>query len=176
MDGTFVPPDFGKWGLPLWRYHEIKAFLRLNDYDNVDEKAKEEDDAWKARPVIRMMQEACRELLPNCTEFVSTDEGIIRFYGKCKFRRTIKGKPINTGMKLWIANDYLTNVTINFELDCNQYKKETYSYMPYGAKGAIILDLMGQWNGTHACVVMDNEYTSPALAKGKPSRSYHLSV
>ena len=81
------------------RFEEILRYLHFANQEEFNKM----DRYWKLRPLIRLLQKRfIQHFVP--TRFLSHDESIIKYFGKCSLKQAIRIKPIRFGYKAWCLN------------------------------------------------------------------------
>lgn len=128
---------------------------------------------WKVQKVHNLVVNASRNLLLTPGEFMTVDEGMIRYKGwRCRWVRFNPKKPQAYGLKVWLLVDWETGIIVNFALDVGQYSQEEYMDIKWGSSGQVVLDLVRPWFNQWHTICTDNWFSSPALAKGAWSFSF----
>ena len=88
----------------LKRYQQIHRFLSLNDENTVPPSS---NAPWfrKIQRVSDLIRTACRNAYYPSSD-IAIDEAMVAFKGRSRDTIKIKGKPINTGYKVWCIGDH----------------------------------------------------------------------
>lgn len=92
-------------------------------------------------------------------EYLTLDEELVAFRGKCGFRQYIPSKPAKYGIKIYALVDCKTFYTVNLEIYCGKQPDNspyTVSNKPYDVVDRIVRCV----SGTSRNVTMDNFFTS----------------
>lgn len=172
--GPVVLPNFGRY-MSYYRFRQIKCLLRFEDYQNYNADEHRRDKAWKIRTITHLMQAAFRQFMPAPGQFLSVDEGMVRYTGRrCPLKRVMPNKPISRGVNFFAAVDYATGILVNFSWDDSVRTAENCAGFPWGFTGQVVLDLIDPLPGVGYIVVTDNYYTSTALARQLILRGHRL--
>ncbi|KAL4120740.1 hypothetical protein QTP88_013376 [Uroleucon formosanum] len=95
-------------------------------------------------------------------EYVTVDEMLESFRGKCRFRQYIANKPAKYGIKIFSLVDSRTFYTLNMEIYCGQQEERPYKVVNSGKE--IVLRLIKPISKTGRNVTCDNWFTSVPLA------------
>jgi hypothetical protein len=110
----------------------------------------------KIRPLWEQCQHSFRGFC-NPPREMTVDETMVRFKGRSKDKKTIKGKPTPIGYKLYTlaACGYL----LAFDLAITTDRRST----DQGVLHSAVVSLVQPWFNSHRILFLDNLYTSPAL-------------
>lgn len=112
---------------------------------------------------IRELWEKWVEILPkhfNPTEYVTVDERLVGFRGKCPFRQYMPKKPAKYGIKFWVVCDNATSYVWNIQ----PYLGKPQGALPEKNQGLrVVLDLTVGLKGHN--VTCDNFFTSYGLGQ-----------
>ena len=108
------------------------------------------------------------EFVQNCkntyclSEFLTIDETLVPFRGRCSFIQYIPSKPAKYGVKIFALCDAKTYFTGNLEVYCG--KQPTGPHEASNSPGDIVERLISHLKGTCRNLATDNWYTSYTLA------------
>lgn len=108
------------------------------------------------------------EFIGNCknsysvSEFVTVDEKLQAFRGRCNFIQYIPNKPAKYGIKMFALCDAKTFYTSNLEIYCGKQPQGPYAVS--NSPSDVVSRLTSHIEGSNRNVTMDNWYTSYALA------------
>ena len=108
------------------------------------------------------------EFVQNCkntyclSEFLTIDETLVPFRGRCSFIQYIPSKPAKYGVKIFALCDAKTYFTGNLEVYFG--KQPTGPHEASNSPGDIVERLISHLKGTFRNLTMDNWYTSYTLA------------
>jgi hypothetical protein len=144
-------------------FKEVKANLRFEDYELGHDRG---DKAWKVRSVFMMLKQKFREAMPAPGQWISMDEAMMKYYGRlCPIVKSMPQKPIKKGFLFYCAVDYKTKWAFDINLSDGAWDDKDFSSVPWGKTGQRVLDLIDHIPGEYHVIVMDNFYSSEALAK-----------
>lgn len=98
----------------------------------------------------------------NLSEFVTIDEKLQAFRGRCGFVQYIPNKPAKYGIKMFALCDAKTFFTGNLEVYCGQQPEGPYAVS--NSPSEIVHRLVNHIEGSKRNITMDNWYTSYPLA------------
>ena len=142
--------------MPRERFKVILRFLRFDDFSTRTERSKTDNLA-----PIRYIFDSVIKRFPLAYipgKYITVDEHLCRFRGKCKFRQYLPNKPDKYGLKVWIIADSRTFYPMNAEVytgKCNFLSNSPED---------ITLRLVSAINPGHV-IVGDNLFTSLSLSK-----------
>ena len=93
--------------------------------------------------------------------YITVDERLIRFRGRCPFRVYLKNKPGRYGIKLWVAAD----VNTSYLLNVHPYTGKIDGVRETNQGERVVTQLISSYYGTWRGVTVDNFFTSVQLAK-----------
>lgn len=142
--------------MSLQRFKIISRAIR---FDNRETRAgRRERDKLAA---IRELWDKWIEILPklyNPGEFVTVDEQLVAFRGKCPFRQYMPSKPAKYGIKFWVLCDNATSYAWNIQIYTGKLPGEP----PEKKQGLrVVLDLSYGLKGHN--LTCDNFFTSYEL-------------
>lgn len=82
------------------RFYSLRTRLKIVDDNIISKEQKEADRFWKIRPMLDMIQKACRENFR--TQEISIDEQMVPFHGKVAMKQYVRGKPNPVGLKNFV--------------------------------------------------------------------------
>lgn len=104
--------------MPEYRFRFLLRMLRFDDGDT-RVRRRETDKLAAIRSINDQFVSNCRNnYIPG--EFVTVDEMLDAFRGRCSFRQFIKSKPAKYGMKIYAACDARSFYTFNLEVYCGR--------------------------------------------------------
>ncbi|KAG0714772.1 PiggyBac transposable element-derived protein 3 [Chionoecetes opilio] len=141
------------------RFNFLLTCLR---FDNMRTRAvrRDTDKLAPIRSVLDMFIGSCeKHLIPH--EYITVDEQMLAYRGKCSFRMFIPNKPAKYGLKLVLAND----VTTNYLLTGIPYlgKQGTHARVGENLGHTFTRDLTRPYHHTNRNVTVDNWFTSVPL-------------
>ena len=140
--------------MPRDRFKVILRFLRFDD--ETTRSVRQKTDALAPiRYVIDTINENLRAIyLPN--KWVTIDEHLCRYRGRCFFKQYIPSKPDRYGIKIYVLADSLNYYPLNFEIYCG---KQAVSNKPED----LVLRLCSVLRSGHI-LCGDNYFTSLSLS------------
>ncbi|XP_060786554.1 piggyBac transposable element-derived protein 3-like [Neoarius graeffei] len=136
-------------------------FSRAVRFDNHETRAvRRETDKLAA---IRTVWDKWVEQLPllyNPGPYVTVDERLVAFRGRCPFRQYMPSKPAKYGIKIWAACDARTSYALNMQV----YTGKPVGGAPEKNQGARVVPDMAQGLRGHN-ITCDNFFTSYALGQ-----------
>ncbi|XP_035206542.1 piggyBac transposable element-derived protein 4-like [Stegodyphus dumicola] len=155
-------------GIELFRktmsYKRFTFLLRCLRLDNVnDREARRQLDKLAAvRDFFSDFNKKCQEIY-SVSEYVTIDEKLEKFRGRCAFRQYMPKKPAKYGIKLFAVVDARTYYTYNMEIYAGKQSDGPFKvdYSP----SEIVKRLCAPLFGSGRNITMDNWYTSYPLAK-----------
>ena len=154
QDPNLSRPIF-KATLPRERFKTILRFLRFDNHETRSTRISM-DRLAPVREVLECVNLAFqRSYIPN--KFLTVDEHMCGFRGRCSFRQYMPMKPDRYGIKIYILADSTNFYPISIEVYCG---KTGFSNKP----DEIVLRLISTINPGHV-VIGDNYFTSLNLCK-----------
>lgn len=96
------------------RFEKITQNLHLNNNENLLPKTHADyDKLHKVRPLLDLLNENIGKIY-DPSSFVTVDESMIKFKGRCVLKQYMPLKPIKRGYKVWCLADALTGFIIAF--------------------------------------------------------------
>jgi hypothetical protein len=142
------------------RFEKIMSCLRFDDKTTREERKKIDKFA-----AIREIWSDFQDNLKICYipgSYVTIDEQLLGFRGKCPFRQYIPKKPDKYGLKFWLCVDVNSYYVLNgFPYVGRQPNQERQTQI--GA--SVVLELLQPLYGSNKNVTIDNFFTSVPLAK-----------
>ncbi|CAF1503089.1 unnamed protein product [Rotaria sordida] len=151
------------------RFEKIISCLRFDDKTTREERKKTDKFA-----AIREIWSDFEDNIKTCYvpgPYVTIDEQLLPFRGKCPFRQFIPKKPDKYGLKFWLCVDVQTYYVFNaFPYLGRQPDQERQTKI--GA--SVVLELLKPLYGSNRNVTIDNFFTSVQLAKELQMRNLTL--
>ena len=142
------------------RFEKIMSCLRFDDKTTREERKKLDKFA-----AIREIWTDFQDNLKTCYvpgPYVTIDEQLLPFRGKCPFRQYIPSKPDKYGLKFWLCVD----VTSYYVFNAFPYIGRQPGQARQSQLGAsVVLELLKPLYGSKRNVTVDNFFTSVPLAK-----------
>ena len=99
------------------RFETILRFIRFDDIDT-RQKRRHNDKFAALRKIFTLFESTLRAPYKP-SEFLTIDEQLSPYHGKCPFRQFMPSKPAKYGIKWWVLCDalnfYVLNIKIYFE-------------------------------------------------------------
>ena len=148
----------------LFSYKRFRFLLRALRVDNLNTR-NERKETDKLAPIRNFHQEFVNNCIShyNISEFVTIDEMLHPFRGRCGFVQYIPNKPAKYGLKLYALCDAKTFYTLNFEVYCG--KQMPGPYLKSNKPDDIVKRLVKPIEKSNRNVTTDNYYSSYPLAE-----------
>jgi len=143
------------------RFEEILSLMRFDDKTTRDTR-RAVDKFAPIRDLWNAFSHQCRTLY-SPTAYVTVDEQLLGFRGKCPFRQYIKSKPDKYGIKLWLCSDAQTYYVFNM----NPYlgREESRDNATTHSLGTrVVLGLVEPLSLSGRNITCDNLFTNVQLA------------
>lgn len=143
------------------RFFFLLQALRFDDLDTRNERQKS-DKLAAVREMYTIFNDNCMKNY-SPSEFVTIDEMLCAFRGRCGFIQYMPAKPAKYGLKLYALCDAKTFYVYNFEIYCGKQKPGQFlvSNKPYD----IVMRLIEPLKTTKRNLTTDNYYGSYPLAQ-----------
>lgn len=147
----------------LFSYKRFRFLLRALRFDNLHtrEERKQNDKLAPIRYFHDSFVNNCMTHF-NLSEYVTIDEMLHAFRGRCSFVQYIPNKPAKYGLKIYALCDAKTFYTFNFEIYCG--KQVPGPYLKSNKSEDIVKRLVAPIEKSKRNVTTDNYYTSYPLA------------
>jgi hypothetical protein len=157
------------------RFHQIWRYLHLSDVQHQPPANSDGDRLYKVREFMNLAQRQWRHSY-ECGRFVSIDEAMINFKGRCRFATVMAKKHHDQGLKAWVATDSKT-----YFVEAVDYKTRDWDDRQTGLyEGTgVAMKLLEEADLLQAnrVVVCDNFYTSVQLFSAlRSKKTYGLGV
>lgn len=142
------------------RFLSILRYLHCSDtFVQIEQgKTKNPDKLFKIRTFMDSLVTTFR-LRYSPSRFLSVDEMMIKFEGRCSFIQYQPRKPINRGFKGWGLSDHSNGYIVNLDVYCGASQRN-----PEQSVGEeIVLRLMEPYTSMGYSVTMDRYFSSPKL-------------
>lgn len=144
--------------MSLQRFFQISRVLRFDDRET--RSCRKQSDKFAA---IRSLWDMWVEILPklyNPSAFVTVDEQLVSFRGKCPFRQYMPSKPAKYGLKFWVLCDNENSYVWNIQ----PYTGKPPNQPPEKNQGLrVVMDLSFGLKGHN--ITCDNFFTSYLLGQ-----------
>lgn len=159
IDGTGMLAVRACMGLN--RFLFLLRAIRFDDHATRDERQKT-DRLAAVRSLLTSFEANCKKKY-SLSEFVTIDEKLIPFRGRCSFIQYMPAKPAKYGLKIYALNDAETFYTSSFEVYCGKQPTGPFevSNKPYD----IVHRLVDHIKGSQRNLTIDNWYTSYDLVE-----------
>ncbi|CAH2006856.1 unnamed protein product, partial [Acanthoscelides obtectus] len=142
------------------RFLFLLANIRFDDKTTRHER-KKIDKLAAVRYVLDKFVSNCKKNY-SMGEFMTIDEMLIAFRGRCSFVQYIPNKPAKYGLKAFVLCDARTFYVSNLELYCGKQPDGQYSQS--NTPTAIVHRLLAEQKGSNRNLTSDNWYSSYPLA------------
>lgn len=160
--------DRTKLGIPVFNatmsITRFRFLLRCMRFDDINDRVerKELDNVAPIREIFEIFVANCQNNY-SLGEYVTIDEQLLSFRGKCKFRMYIPNKPAKYGIKVFALCDARTWYTSNLEIYAGKQPDGPYKISNSGYD--VVNRLASQIEGSRRNITMDNWFTSIPLAE-----------
>lgn len=152
------------------RFNFIVKCLRFDD--------KSTRDARRSKDKFAPIRELWQNLIHNFKKwytpgsYITVDEQLVGFRGRCPFRMYIPNKPNKYGIKLVMAAD----VNSKYVIDAIPYLGKGTDVQKQPLATYFIKEITSTLHGTHRNITMDNWFTSISLADELLRSPYNLTL
>ena len=141
------------------RFEQLQRFIRFDDF-NTRAVRRATDRLAPIRDIMNMFVDACkRAVLPG--PYLTIDEQLVGFRGRCPFRVYMKDKPDKYGIKLWCMCDAVTNYPVNIQVYLG--KENNIPEKNQGAR--VIRNMVENLQGGGYGIYADNFFTNLSVAE-----------
>ena len=166
-DPVHLQPGSWRAILPQVRYEQIWRYLHISDLrfqpftkDKAKEQAKEHR-LYKVAAFIDVLQARWRFCF-TCGRYVSVDESMIDFDGRCGFKTVMKCKHFDIGFKVWMLNDSDTYYCYGTDIKSTMWDSDAGIFE--GTDVVVRLIKRAGLEKANRVVVADNYFVSVQLA------------
>ena len=144
--------------MPEYRFYALSRFIRFDDKSTCTARRAED----KLAPIREIFDEINKLLLKYYTphEYLTVDEQLVPFWGRCPFKQYLPSKPDNYGMEIFWVCDAKTF----YPLKPKPYSGKQGNAPQPGLAQNVVLGLSAPFNNTGRNIPMDNYFTDMALA------------
>ena len=142
------------------RFLFLLSAIRFNDRTTRNQR-KETDKLAAIRFILDEFVQNCKNIY-CLSEFLTIDETLVPFRGRCSFIQYIPSKPAKYGIKIFALCDAKTYFTGNLDVYCG--KQPTGPHEVSNSHADIVERLISHLKGTCCNLTTDNWYTSFTLA------------
>lgn len=143
------------------RFPFLLSVIRFDDKTTRPER-KQTDKLAAIRWILDEFTKNCKNNY-SVGEFMTIDEMLIAFRGRCSFVQYIPNKPAKYGLKVFVMCDAKTFYVSNLEVYCGKQPDGPYSKP--NTPTAIVHRLLEEVKGSNRNLTCDNWYSSYPLAK-----------
>ena len=164
----------GKDGPPIYgacmgreRFQALKNTIRFDDADSraVRRSGETEGSLAPIHEVFSMFMEACNvNYKPG--KYLTIDESLVPFRGRCSFKVYMPKKPDKYGIKIWTMADATNSYLCNAQI----YRGKQKDVPEVGLSQRVVKDLVSNVQGSGRNITVDNFFSSVPLAKELLSR------
>ncbi|XP_044766245.1 piggyBac transposable element-derived protein 4-like [Coccinella septempunctata] len=144
--------------------NRFRFLLRCVRFDNVETR-NERRELDKLAPIRELFENFLVNFQANFipSEFLTVDEQLLAFRGRCGFKQFIPSKPAKYGIKMFALVDAKTSYTMNLETYVGLQPEGPYKLNNSGEE--IVLRLVQPIAGTNRNVTGDNWFSSVPLVE-----------
>ena len=158
-DGTGIP--LLRAVMSYRRFQFLLRFLRFDDKSTRSERRQTDKLAAIRTIYDRFVENCMRNYIPGA--FMTIDEMLHLFRGRCSFIQYMPSKPAKYGLKIQALVDAESFYTFNLELYCGQQPEGPYKVS--NTPSEIVKRLVGPIRKSNRNITMDNWYNSINLAE-----------
>jgi len=138
----------------------ILRYLHCSDtFAQIDQaKTQEPDRLFKIRGILDALTRSFRQHYAP-SRFLSLDEMMVKFEGRCSFIQYQPRKPINRGFRSWALCDYSNGYVLNLDVYCGASQRRE----DLGVGEDVVLKLIRPFEGMGYSLTMDRYFSSVTL-------------
>jgi hypothetical protein len=141
------------------RFCLLRRCLRFDD-KATREQRRQQDKFSPLRNIMNLFSTKCRANY-NPSPFITVDEQLVTFRGRCPFKMFIPSKPGKYGMKVWMLCDAESSYCINLQ----PYIGRTMGVRDVGQGTRVVLELTDHITGSGRHITGDNFFTNITLLR-----------
>nr|XP_047129659.1 piggyBac transposable element-derived protein 4-like [Hydra vulgaris] len=141
------------------RFVNLRRCIRFDERETRNQR-RFEDKFAPLRNIMEMFTTKCKSNY-NPSAYLTVDEQLVTFRGRCPFKMFIPTKPGKYGMKIWILCDAETSYCINLQ----PYIGRVNGVRDVGQGTRVVLELTDHLNGSGRHITADNFFTNIHLAR-----------
>nr|XP_047137391.1 piggyBac transposable element-derived protein 4-like [Hydra vulgaris] len=141
------------------RFVNLRRWIRFDERETRNQR-RFEDKFAPLRNIMEMFTTKCKSNY-NPSAYLTVDEQLVTFRGRCPFKMFIPTKPGKYGMKIWILCDAETSYCINLQ----PYIGRINGVRDVGQITRVVLELTDHLNGSGRHITADNFFTNIHLAR-----------
>ncbi|XP_065654465.1 piggyBac transposable element-derived protein 4-like [Hydra vulgaris] len=153
-------------GIPIFsasmqrdRFVNLRRCIRFDERETQNQR-RFEDKFAPLRNIMEMFITKCKSNY-NPSAYLTVDEQLVTFRGRCPFKMFIPTKPGKYGMKIWILCDAETSYCINLQ----PYIGRVNGARDVGQVTRVVLEPTDHLNGSGRHITADNFFTNIHLAR-----------
>nr|XP_004208062.2 piggyBac transposable element-derived protein 4-like [Hydra vulgaris] len=153
-------------GIPIFstsmqrdRFVNLRRCIRFDERETRNQR-RFEDKFAPLRNIMEMFTTKCKNNY-NPSAYLTVDEQLVTFRGRCPFKMFIPTKPGKYGMKIWILCDAETSYCINLQ----PYIGRVNGVRDVGQGTRVVLELTDHLNGSGRHITAENFFTNIHLAR-----------
>jgi hypothetical protein len=157
-DGSFTRPIFPAV-MSRARFKQLLRYLKFDDPETRNERAAN-DKLAALRDIYEMFARNCRETF-RPGQYLTIDEQLVNFRGRCSFKVYIPSKPGKYGLKVWVICDAETSYCCNLQV----YTGKVNDQPERNQASRVVKELAEYLLDNGRNITMDNFFTSVPLAE-----------
>ena len=143
--------------MPEYRFRALSRFIRFDDKSTRAIRRAED----KLAPIRQVFDEMNKLFLRYYTphEYLTVDEQLVPFRGRCSFKQYLPSKPDKYGMKIF----WICDASTFYPLKAKPYLGKEGDVPQRGLAQKVVLDLSMPFNNSGRNITMDNYFTDMSL-------------